>query len=82
MFEVICISPLDDCWGQRDIEISEAAGINHDCSSAVKDRREHNWYVKTFAEALALRGRLEKVAGCNATIREKISELHPKRRRR
>jgi hypothetical protein len=75
MFEVRTNSPMDDEWQERDAKIKEAAGRISDFSGGgVGDGacmgRDHGYVVETFAEAQALKKRLETVPLVNVTIRE------------
>lgn len=74
MFEVHTKSPFDDRWEERDAEIEEAAGrpsawagtgFSEGCGG-----RDHGWNVATFAEALAMKARLDAVPDVQARIQE------------
>lgn len=78
MFEVQVSYILDDLWEERDQLIYEAARRRSDWSTAGSDginpsSREHGWFVSTFDEAIALKGRLALVAKITVTFREQTS---------
>ncbi len=70
MFEVTAVHWYGDHWQERDGEIHQAAGRHSDYSGAKDGRRNHSWRVADFAQAAALRGRLSRLAGVRAALRE------------
>lgn len=82
MFDIRCISPLDDDWENRDVLIQKAAGKKPHKAGAGKTsamkigERDSLWLVPNFDQALELKKRLEQVPGVRCvTIREHDSLL-------
>lgn len=80
MFVVRCVSPLDGDWEARDAQIKKAAGATPHASGAAKAGvadagvREHEWRVGDFRRAVAMKDRLNCVAGCRATVQEAMPD--------
>lgn len=79
MFEVICFSPLDEVWEERDEMIVKAAGRSSDFSGAGCGQRDHGWVVSTFERAQELKKALDSIPAVHAIIREQTT--HTKRKR-
>lgn len=87
MFVVRCVSPLDEKWEERDAQIRRAAGTPSSGSGAGSSGkgpgiRDHEWIVKDFDRAVAMKNRLNLVPGVQATVRELTSENGDKKGRR
>ena len=74
MFEVLCISPLDEEWESRDELIIASAGRKGDFSSAGLGERHHIWLVAVFSQAEEMKSRLNSIPKVKAYIRETSSE--------
>jgi len=88
MFEVRCISPVDDQWEERDKLIEEAAGRKADHSGAGHStarkvpERDHLWLVPNFELAQSMKKALEKIDQVSVTCQEHVSDNQSGKKKR
>lgn len=88
MFEVRCISPLDDEWEERDETIKQAAGMTSYASGAAfglgrggdRGERDFMWKVETMEEASSLVARLNEIPLVTATLKEETTYQRHKKK--
>ncbi len=78
MFEVRCVSPLDDEWEARDELIYQVAG-HSSFSGGGCGGRDHGWYVDTFEEAKELMDKLNTIPLVEATFKEATTHHRKKK---
>lgn len=71
MFQVLCVSPIDDKWEERDIVIYQTAGRKSDEAGADKDIREHSWNFKELKDAVKIKNKLNELDDVFASVRER-----------
>lgn len=73
MFEVKCVSPIDDCWQMRDREILDSAAIvnaDRQISESSVGKRQHIFEVTTIKRAVRLKDLLNAIPDVTATLKE------------